>query len=71
MPAETILNANVPPTPTVAVTFAPVPPPPPCPTKNVIVLVVVASTLVCIPANGSLPPTPSDATPLVLDTSRG
>ena len=53
MPAETILNASVPPTPTVAVIFAPVPPPPPCPTKMVIVFVVISLIAVCIPAIGS------------------
>ena len=42
MPAETILNESVPPTPTVAVTSAPVPSPPPCPTNKVIESVVVA-----------------------------
>ena len=66
-----MLNDKVPPTPTVAVTFAPLPLPPPWPTKKVIVLIVVAPIPVCIPANGSLPPTPSDAVPLVFDTSRG
>ena len=59
MPGLSIVNARVPPAPTIVETSAPVPPPPPLPTKNVTVSSVVAPMPVCIPANGSFPPTPS------------